>query len=280
MEDLASRLQREQDEVWNGTMGATWVQTQHFTDSMLRPFEEILLRHVAAAAPRSVLDLGCGNGTTTLAFADAVHGSATVGIDLSEVMIENARRRAAAAGSTARFVSGDAATTDLGQRFDLLVSRFGVMFFSEPDMAFANLRSHAADGGSVAFLVWQGPAANPFLTAGQRAAAPWLPERPARNPHWPGPFSLADPDHTARLLTGAGFGDVGFESVQEEATFPAGDLDMFRTRLAPLGFDLTTLAPPVAAAVDDAVAEAYQAYVDGEVVRYDGACWLVTAAAI
>jgi SAM-dependent methyltransferase len=110
---------------------------------------------------RSVLDLGCGTGRHSVELAR--RGYEVTGVDLSEAMLERARRRAVdrAAGRTA-FVRGDIQTVQLGMRFDAVVSMFAVVGYQIGDAAvrstLANVRRHLETGGLFVFDVWYGPA--------------------------------------------------------------------------------------------------------------------------
>src|SRR5262249_45490429 len=149
---------------------------------------------VLARGARSVLDVGCGTGATTLAIARALGaGGRSVGIDISEPMLALAWERAKREKGTATFVVADAETPAFEPgSFDTIVSRFGVMFFGDSVRAFANLRSAVRPGGDLALIAWRGPADNPFMTAAERAAAAYLPDIPPRSVDGPGQFAFGD----------------------------------------------------------------------------------------
>lgn len=250
-----TNLREEQVKLWNGTMGETWVETQAFIDGMLRPLEEFIVDTVSSLSPQNVLDVGCGNGTTTLAIARTITptGQCT-GIDFSAPMIENARLRALSSEVTTEFICADAGDYPFGDvKFDVFTSRFGVMFFADPRAAFTNLRSAAAHSAKLAFLVWGAPDKNDFLTAAKRAAAPFLPELPARDPTSPGPFALAEPDHVHSILAMSGWADANLHPVDLQCNFLSNDLDLFLTKLAPIGQDIDVLDEDIQAAIAQAV---------------------------
>ena len=121
--------------------------------------EEILRR--AGRPIRNLLDLGCGTGRHSVELAR--RGYEVVGVDLSEGMLERARRRAigTAPGSTT-FVRGDIQTIQLERRFDAVLSMFAVVGYQISDDAvratLANVRRHLEPGGVFIFDVWYGPA--------------------------------------------------------------------------------------------------------------------------
>ncbi|MCT2582634.1 class I SAM-dependent methyltransferase [Actinophytocola gossypii] len=78
--------------LWNGGAGNAWVEQRELLDALFRPFADLLVEAAADERPNAVLDVGCGTGGVTRAIAGAL-GSRCVGVDLSEPMIEVARRR-------------------------------------------------------------------------------------------------------------------------------------------------------------------------------------------
>ena len=165
----------------------------------------------------AVLDVGCGCGTTTVALAAAGGAGGTVlGVDLSAAMLARAEERAAASGaSQVRFRRADAQSADLGAgSFDLVFSRFGVMFFADPIAGFANLRRALRPDGRMVFVCWQTPSANPWMAVLNRAAARMFGlDGPPHDA--PGPFSLADPERIAAVLDAGGFRTVEIAAHEE-----------------------------------------------------------------
>jgi ubiquinone/menaquinone biosynthesis C-methylase UbiE len=130
----------DQAERWNsGDDVAHWTRNQERYDRMNEPFLELILKAAALRSGGQVLDVGCGCGGTTLAAARLIEPGQAVGLDLSGPMLTLARARAESAGlGNAVFQQGDAQVYPLGpDRFDTVISRFGVMFFADPAAAFA-----------------------------------------------------------------------------------------------------------------------------------------------
>jgi SAM-dependent methyltransferase len=159
-----------------------------------------------------VVDLGCGGGRTTLELAARVGpGGEVVGVDISAGMLAAGRERAARLGiGNVEFVHADVQVHDLGEaRFDAAYSRFGVMFFTDPAAAFANVRRALRPGGVLSFVCWQSVFDNEWMLIPRAAVAAVtgsLP--PVPGPGEPGPYSLADPDRVSAVLGAAGFGSV------------------------------------------------------------------------
>jgi ubiquinone/menaquinone biosynthesis C-methylase UbiE len=276
-----STMNEDQIALWNGTAGQAWVERQESLDRLFEPFERLLANVAAERKAQRVLDVGCGTGATTLAVARRLGAQAeSTGVDISEPMIARARERAQREGLNARFVSTDAQTHAFAAgSFDLIVSRFGVMFFEDPKAAFANLHRAAKPEAQLALIAWRSAADNSFMTAAERAAAPYLPAMPARKPDEPGQFGFADRSRVRSILEAAGWADVDIQPLDVECTLPASELDAYVTKLGPLGRVLGDADERTRAQILEKVRAAFAPYVHGGEVRFNAACWLISAKA-
>lgn len=269
----------EQTTLWNGPAGRAWIEAQQLLDQMFQRLEDMLVEEVSAASATRVLDVGCGTGGTTLAVARLLGAKGTaVGIDLSAPMIAVARARAERARTPATFVVGNAQDHVFERaEFDLLISRFGVMFFEDSVRAFANLRRAARDGAAMRFIVWRSAAENPFMTTAERAAAPFLPNLPPRTPNAPGQFAFADRGRVHSILEESGWTEIDIRPIDVTCSLPARELSRYVTRLGPVGMVLQEADERTRAKVSEAVDAAFQPYVHGEEVRFTAACWMVAS---
>lgn len=177
---------------------------------------------IAADVGRSdhVLDIGCGAGLTTRDAARAAATGRAHGIDLSVTMLEIARRRSAEEGlANATFEVADAQNHGFATaEFDLCISRFGVMFFADPAVAFTNIAKAVRPGGRFAFMVWQGRDRNEWATAIHQALDP-----DATAPAMAGKaFSLSQPSVASGLLETAGFSSIAFSAINEPVFYGPG----------------------------------------------------------
>jgi SAM-dependent methyltransferase len=194
-----------QRDLWNGDSGIRWVADADRRDVVLRPALDALLSAAALCPGERVLDIGCGCGATTMAAAHQVVPAAALGVDISEPMLDLARRRARPVPNTF-FVQADVQTHPFEQDFDVVISRFGTMFFDDPTKAFANIASAVRPDGRLCLATWQPLEANAWLMVPGLALLRHgsLPEADAG----PGMFSQSDPDQVTAVISGAGWGDV------------------------------------------------------------------------
>lgn len=278
---VTPQTDNEQAALWNGASGQAWVDAQEMLDQMFQAFEEVLAEEVSAARAEQVLDVGCGTGATTLAVARLIGARRrSVGIDISEPMLALARARAEREGLPASFIRADVQTHAFEPAsFDMMISRFGVMFFDDSVRAFANLRRAARRDGEIRFIAWRSPAENPFMTTAERAAAPLLPNMPARQPDAPGQFAFADRHKVQRILEQSGWAGIDIRPIDVACTLPAKDLLRYVGRLGPLGRILPGLDEQTRTRVIEAVRAASDPYVHGADIRFSSACWMIAARA-
>ena len=213
----------DQIEYWNSEAGRAWTARQESWDTTMKPFSDASLIRAAVAPGESVIDVGCGCGATSLQLADLVGPKGKVlGVDVSKPMLARAKERGAG-NPVLRFAEADATTYPFEPgAADLLFSRHGVMFFAEPERAFANLRSALKPGGRVAFSCFRTPRENGLITTILNAVAEFVPPLPKMNPDDPGPFAFQDPERVKRILGAAGFKSVALEPVDVQPDISNG----------------------------------------------------------
>jgi SAM-dependent methyltransferase len=194
---------------WATARGERWRAQLPGMEAMLAPVDETLIRALNLDTPCRIADIGCGGGGTTLEILRlAPAGSVVHGFDLSPALIEFARSRKRSDEGAIVFEIADMATATAPARpYDRLVSRFGIMFFDDPPVAFANLVSWLAPDGKFAFAVWGPPSENSWMTSVRQVVAEII-DLPLADPEAPGPFRYAEADKLLTLLEQAGYGEL------------------------------------------------------------------------
>jgi SAM-dependent methyltransferase len=262
---------------WNGPGGKMWLAAYERRIARdIAPFGDAALQRAGLAPGEKVIDVGCGTGETTQAIAAAVvPGGEVLGLDISEALLEAARARNI---SGARFMAGDATTLALPPAaFDVLYSRFGVMFFADPVAAFANLRGALRPDGRVSFVCWRTPAENPWGLVPIRAAMPHLPPMERPGPEDPGQYAFGDRARVERILGEAGFAAPTFEPMDRPMRLGHDVPDVLENlgRFGPLARAFADAAPGQVARAQQAIAEALAPHATADGVALAGAVWLV-----
>jgi SAM-dependent methyltransferase len=269
---------------WNGANGQRWTDRQAEQDILLAPVSKALIDRAAPKAGDRIIDVGCGCGSTSLAFAERVAPNGFVlGVDISGPMLARARQLAPKA-LPVDFVQADATVYPFDpQNFDLLVSRFGVMFFAEPAVSFANLRNALRSSGRLAFACWREPRENPWMMAPLQAVYQHVPKMPPPGPDDPGPFAFASEERVHRILGEAGFKGVGMEAVSLSFDIANGrGLDaavQAALQIGPSSRALDGHPPEIRAAAAGSVRELLAPFARGNTVPLAGSIWIVTARA-
>jgi SAM-dependent methyltransferase len=267
---------------WNSPLTRRWVNEQPRLDHVYGQLDDVAIPRAAPRPGERAIDIGCGCGASTLRIAELVGSSGSVlGIDVSRMMLARARERAAALPQV-RLCEADATEHAFARDADLIYSRLGVMFFAEPEAAFANLHEAFAPGGRLCVVCWRGPDANPWYSVPLRAAAPWIAPPAPPPPGAGGPFSLADAERLRAVLQAGGFTQIVLEPteialrISSEGLEDAVQFMLIAGPLARLSAD-QQIGPDAALRVRDAVRAALAPYVAGTSVAMAASFWVASA---
>jgi len=274
----------EQINEWNGALGQRWVALQQDISRIVAPFGDAALRAAAPRPGERVIDIGCGCGETSIEIARLVGTTGSVlGVDVSQPMLEVARSEGALANCAhLAFREGDASEAELPANSDLLFSRFGVMFFSQPSPAFSHLRKSLRAGGRCVFACWRAPRDNPWAMTPLSAArtAMGVTQAPA-DPHAPGPFAFADEERLRGILSGAGFGAIDVQRFDAAIALGADPRSAAESaaQLGPVSRLVREVGVEHLPVIIDALERALAplAAADGH-VSLSGSAWIVSAA--
>jgi ubiquinone/menaquinone biosynthesis C-methylase UbiE len=198
-------VNQEQQDFWSSDAGEKWIKNQREMDILLTPVLQLVLDHARLQVGETVLDIGCGAGTSTLQAAQLVGDTGhCTGLDISDTLLGHAA--CTLDHSNIDWLLADAQTHQFQPRtFDAMISRFGVMFFSDTVSAFANIKSALKPQGRIVMAAWGPASENPWFMLPAQAAKAQLGEMPKTDRSLPGPFAFEDHTRVIEMLEQAGF---------------------------------------------------------------------------
>lgn len=207
---MSELLQKSQEQYWATEGGDIWLKYLQNFESMIAPIGKHLIETKLADNYRNIIDIGCGGGATTFAIANSIgmNGS-VIGVDISQSLIRDCRLRAESQGiKNIEFICGDAASIEMPEEWaDLVISRFGVMFFKEPVIAFSHIAQSLKPSGTLAFSCWAPVTDNPWMNKLLTILSKYT-SIPKPEPGAPGPFAFSNPYHIRTILIDAGYKDI------------------------------------------------------------------------
>ncbi|NOX96382.1 MAG: class I SAM-dependent methyltransferase [Alphaproteobacteria bacterium] len=281
---MSSTANTDMSEFWNGEGGEKWLRFQETIDASLLPFGREVMAAAGISPGERVLDVGCGCGDTSFDLARLVgSGGRVLGVDISEPILAHARARAMSVPEkNVTFERGDAQLHGFdAAAFDLVFSRFGVMFFDDPVAAFQNLRAALRPGGRAAFICWRPAKENEWVSKSLEVVSRHVALLDPPGPEEPGPMSFGDPERVTRILTASGFSTIEVNSF--DTPFTIGEnLDeavAFLTQMGPASGAIaqSSASDMLKATITSDLREALVPYDTGSGITMDSATWVVIA---
>lgn len=270
----------EMARIWDGDEGEQWTENADRYDAVVARHSTRLIAAARISAGDRVLDIGCGTGESTRRAAREATSGSALGVDLSAQMLERAEKRSRDEGITnVAFLQADAQVHRFDEgTFDVVISRFGAMFFSDPVAAFRNIASAMRPGGRVALLSWQELAKNEWVASlrDALAAGRTLPAPPAGAP---GPFGLADATAVENILDEAGLHDVELVALDLPIRFgtDADDAWPFVSGMGIVKGLTETLDDDARKLAFGQLRKVLEAHESAQGVVFAGSAWLITA---
>lgn len=280
MVDIANVAQREH---WTTVAGPKWIGLGEVMETRMREVNDLLLREARAEPGERILDVGCGTGTTTLPLAETVGERGQVlGVDISEPMLSIARRRVAErrVPNVSLLLADAQAHRFEPERFDLIASRFGVMFFENPIAAFRNLRDALRPGGRLCFVCWAPLDENPHWRLPLDIVVRHVGAPAPKPPHAPGPLAFSDARHVRTILDAAGFTSLAIAPVPVRivGSTPEQEAD-FACLMGPPGSLLDERSPDAAvrSTIKQEMTRAFAAFTTADGIRLPASVFVVDA---
>lgn len=271
---------------WNNAGGRMWVNYQNIIEVGMSPLGKKVMDELAMTEGERVLDIGCGCGGTTFEISQRIGKSGYVlGVDISEMIVASAKKKIdIKKQQNLTFECVDAQIHPFDEKaFDVIFSRFGVMFFDDPIAAFSNIRRSLTPDGRIAFICWQPVKNIEWISLALEVVKRYIelpPPQPVE-PEAPGGFSFGNVNRVANILRIAGFIDVNIEAFNTKINI-GGSLDEAQTFLTHIGPAGSVLDNPD---IDSDTRKAFIADLRDTLyvhqtdagVRLGAATWLVTA---
>ena len=232
---------------------------------------------------KRILDIGCGCGATTLEIAKMIPEGKIIGVDISEPMLNQARKDALEMSlSNTEFVVQDVQTDEISKDlFDIAFSRFGVMFFEDSYEAFKNINNSLKIGGQLSFVCWQEPLLNPWQSLSIQVIKQFI-DLPAPPPKSPGPFAFEDKSYIEDILDSSNFKEINIVDNQEEIIMFSGK------SLKEASEDYLTINPVVTEMLKNSPKELKEEILEALIIKFSdfhedhglvfpSATWIVTA---
>lgn len=273
----------KQKEFWSGAGGDVWVNKQKEMDIMLNPLGQRAIDKLDLSNGKRILDIGCGCGATTLEIAKMIPEGKIIGVDISEPMLNQARKDALEMSlSNTEFVVQDVQTDEISKdAFDIAFSRFGVMFFEDSYEAFKNINNALKIGGQLSFVCWQEPLLNPWQSLSIQVIKQFI-DLPAPAPKSPGPFAFEDKSYIEDILDRSNFKEINIDDNQEEIIMFSGK------SLKEASEDYLTINPVVTEMLKNSPKELKEEILEALIIKFSdfhedhglvfpSATWIVTA---
>ena len=273
----------KQKEFWSGAGGDVWVNKQKEMDIMLNPLGQRAIDKLDLSNGKRILDIGCGCGATTLEIAKMIPEGKIIGVDISEPMLNQARKDALEMSlSNTEFVVQDVQTEEISKdAFDIAFSRFGVMFFEDSYEAFKNINIALKIGGQLSFVCWQEPLLNPWQSLSIQVIKQFI-DLPVPPPKSPGPFAFEDKSYIEDILDRSNFKEINIDDNQEKIVMFSGK------SLKEASEDYLTINPVVTEMLKNSPKELKEEILEALIVKFSdfhedhglvfpSATWIVTA---
>ena len=273
----------KQKEFWSGAGGDVWVNKQKEMDIMLNPLGQRAIDKLDLSNSKRILDIGCGCGATTLEIAKMIPEGKIIGVDISEPMLNQARKDALEMSlSNTEFVVQDVQTDEISKdAFDIAFSRFGVMFFEDSYEAFKNINNALKIGGQLSFVCWQEPLLNPWQCLSIQVIKQFI-DLPTPPPKSPGPFAFEDKSYIEDILDRSNFKEINIYDNQEEIIMFSGK------SLKEASEDYLTINPVVTEMLKNSPKELKEEILEALIIKFSdfhedhglvfpSATWIVTA---
>ena len=204
----------EQYEYWNKGIGQKWVKEDNSLNERFAILTKEFFSRANINKNEKVLDIGCGGGITSFEASILVGKDGYVlGADISEILLDLAKKNYSNIENL-EFKYCDVQNYKFKKNiFSKVISRFGVMFFENPIVAFKNIYNSIQDGGSLHFVCWTNVLENEFFTAAANIIIKHLNKEFPQVTRAPGPFAFSEKKYVKQILNASGFKNIKVDKI-------------------------------------------------------------------
>ena len=204
----------EQYEYWNKGIGQKWVKEDNSLNERFAILTKEFFSRANINKNEKVLDIGCGGGITSFEASKLVGKDGYVlGADISEILLDLAKKNYSNIENL-EFKYCDVQNYKFKKNiFSKVISRFGVMFFENPIIAFKNIYNSIQDGGSLHFVCWTNVLENEFFTAAANIIIKHLNKEFPQVTRAPGPFAFSEKKYVKQILNASGFKNIKVDKI-------------------------------------------------------------------
>ena len=204
----------EQYEFWNKGIGQKWVKEDNSLNERFAILTKEFFSRANINKNEKVLDIGCGGGITSFEASKLVGKDGYVlGADISEILLDLAKKNYSNIENL-EFKYCDVQNYKFKKNiFSKVISRFGVMFFENPIVAFRNIYNSIQDGGSLHFVCWTNVLENEFFTAAANIIIKHLNKEFPQVTRAPGPFAFSEKKYVKQILNASGFKNIKVDKI-------------------------------------------------------------------
>ena len=204
----------EQYEYWNKGIGQKWVKEDNSLNERFAILTKEFFSRANINKNEKVLDIGCGGGITSFEASKLVGKDGYVlGADISEILLDLAKKNYSNIENL-EFKYCDVQNYKFKKNiFSKVISRFGVMFFENPIVAFRNIYNSIQNGGSLHFVCWTNVLENEFFTAAANIIIKHLNKEFPQVTRAPGPFAFSEKKYVKQILNASGFKNIKVDKI-------------------------------------------------------------------
>ena len=204
----------EQYEFWNSGIGQKWVKEDDAINERFTILTKEFFSRASIKKNDKVLDIGCGGGITSFEASKlAGKDGYVLGADISKILLNLAKKNFSNIKNL-EFQYCDVQNYNFENNFfNKVISRFGVMFFENPIVAFKNIYNSIQNGGSLHFVCWTNVLENEFFTAAANIIIKHLNREFPKVTRTPGPFAFSETKYVKQILNASGFEDIKVNKV-------------------------------------------------------------------